>query len=224
SLRRPSPLRRRPPPATPFPYTTLFRSGRECLLIQFTETGQGVVAGRSDRATCQQRAQYRLDKAAVLIATGAVAVGPYIGQLAAGIPDGDRWASRPVSPAGRQSPVRQVAQHIAPPPGQTARPGEPHPLSTETRGHLAYIGFMAGIAGAAALPYVYHLNLPRRERPGHLVAGKIGRALENLPVPSIHPPPGPDQPRSPHQGQAPQQPATPVTHADSFSHCGPHLP
>src|SRR5690606_15989371 len=60
-------------------------SGRECLLIQFTETGQGVVTGRSDRATCQQRAQYRLDKAAVLIATGAVAVGPYIGPLASGI-------------------------------------------------------------------------------------------------------------------------------------------
>src|SRR5690606_24071393 len=108
---------------TPTPNGAAHMAGRKAgpkrLLLQLTETGQGVVAGRSDRATCQQRAQYRLDRAAVLIATGAVAVGPYIGQLAAGIPDGNRWTSWPVGPAGGQPPVGQLAEHIATPPGQT---------------------------------------------------------------------------------------------------------
>src|SRR5690606_38358125 len=117
-------------------------SGHKRLLIQFTETGQGVVAGCIDCPTCQQRTQYRLDKAAVLIATGAVAVGPYIGQLAAGIPDGNRWTSWPVGPAGGQPPVGQLAEYIATPPGQTAGPGELHPPGTEALGHLADIGFM----------------------------------------------------------------------------------
>src|SRR5690606_41581372 len=67
---------------------------------------------------------------------------PYIGQLAAGIPDGNRWTSWPVGPAGGQPPVGQLAEYIATPPGQTAGPGELHPPGTEALGHLADIGFM----------------------------------------------------------------------------------
>src|SRR5690606_12864038 len=207
------------PPGSAPPRCPEGRSVAERFLIQFAQAGDGVVLRRLHRAALQQGLEDWLHAAALGIAAGTIAVGPDVGELAAGVPDGHRRAAGPAGPCLRQWPMRQLRQDVATTAGRTPRPGEAYALRAETPGHLVDVGLMTGVAGTFVLPDMHHLDLATAERRCHLYSGKECRPLEGALMPAIQPPPGPADRDYPDTGQQPAD--APCLHlSPSIIDCG----